>query len=101
LEARHSVRGFPAGLSTVAGDFNFDATRMMFENVTCGKWWRPPEHRRHRRLWEGPLNYTLNVRSDQIRIRYPPEWLAVEWCTAPVRQFTGGDAVRRIVVDRC
>jgi len=26
---------FPAGLSNVAGDFNFDATRMMFENVTA------------------------------------------------------------------
>ena len=28
---------FPAGLSNVAGDFNFDATRMVFENVTSRK----------------------------------------------------------------
>jgi len=42
--ARHSVMGISrAGLSNVAGDFNFDATRMMFENVTAESGGGPPE----------------------------------------------------------
>ena len=41
---------FPTGLSNVAGDFNFDASRMVFENVTARERRRTPQPWRHGNL---------------------------------------------------
>jgi translocation and assembly module TamB len=92
---------FPAGLANVAGDFNFDASRMVFDNV------RAESGGGHLNLGgtlaygEGPLSYTLNARSDQVRIRYPA---GMSWLVAGNLRFSGNEQAStlsgRIVVDR-
>ena len=92
---------FPAGLSNVAGDFNFDAARMMFENVTAESGGGHLNIGGAVAYGEGRLNYTLNLRSDQIRIRYPA---GMSWLLGGTLRLSGNDQVAtlsgRIVVDR-
>jgi len=93
---------FPAGLSNVAGDFNFDATRMMFENVTAESGGGHLTIGGAAAYGEGgPLNYTVNVRSDQIRIRYPT---GMSWLLGGTLRLAGNDQAAtlsgRIIVDR-
>jgi translocation and assembly module TamB len=61
----------PAGLSQVTGEFVFDASRLVFQNVTA-------ETGGGRLLLsgtvtygEGPLHYDLTARAARVRIRYP------------------------------
>jgi translocation and assembly module TamB len=92
---------FPAGLSNVAGDFNFDAARMMFENVTAESGGGHLTIGGAVAYGEGQVNYTLNLRSDQIRIRYPA---GMSWLLGGTLRLSGnGQAATlsgRIVVDR-
>jgi len=92
---------FPAGLSNVAGDFNFDATRLMFENVTAESGGGHLNIGGTAAYGEGPLNYTLNARSDQIRIRYPA---GMSWLLSGTLRLSGNAQAAtlsgRIVVDR-
>jgi translocation and assembly module TamB len=85
----------------VAGDFNFDATRMMFENVTAESGGGHLSIAGTAAYGEGPLNYTLNVRSDQIRIRYP---VGMSWLLGGTLRLSGNDQAAtlsgRIVIDR-
>ncbi|PYU21939.1 MAG: hypothetical protein DMG30_16310 [Acidobacteria bacterium] len=69
---------FPAGLSQLAGDFIFDASRITFNDVTS-------ETGGGRLLLSGsltydngPLSYDLTARTEQVRVRYPvgTSWLA-------------------------
>ncbi len=64
---------FPAGLSNVAGDFNFDVNRMVFDNVVAQSGGGRLAIGGTVAYGGGPLNYVLNVHSDQVRIRYPWE----------------------------
>jgi len=92
---------FPAGLSNVAGDFNFDAARMVFENVAAESGGGHLNLGGTVSYGEGPLNYTLNVRSDQVRIRYP---VGMSWLMGGTLRLSGNQRAAtlsgRIVLDR-
>jgi translocation and assembly module TamB len=92
---------FPAGLSNVAGDFNFDATRMVFDNVAAETGGGRLAIGGTVAYGEGPLNYVLNVRSDQVRIRYP---VGMSWLVGGNLRLSGNAEAAtlsgRIVVDR-
>jgi translocation and assembly module TamB len=92
---------FPAGLSNVAGDFNFDASRMAFENVMAESGGGHLTMGGTLSYGDGPLNYTINARSDQIRIRYP---VGMSWLVAGNLRLSGNQQAStlsgRIIVDR-
>ncbi len=92
---------FPAGLSNVAGDFNFDVNRMVFDNVVAQSGGGRLAIGGTVAYGGGPLNYVLNVRSDQVRIRYP---LGMSWLVGGTLRLTGNSQTAtlsgRIVVDR-
>ena len=92
---------FPAGLSNVAGDFNFDATRLMFENVTAESGGGHLNIGGTVTYGDGPLTYALNARSDQVRIRYP---VGMSWLVGGTLRLAGNAQAStlsgRIVVDR-
>lgn len=92
---------FPAGLSNLTGDFNFDTARMAFENVTA------ESGGGHLRMGgtvaygEGQLSYTLNATSDQVRIRYPA---GMSWLGTAALRLSGNSQYStlsgRITLDR-
>ena len=92
---------FPAGLSNVSGDVNFDSARMMFENVVAESGGGHLTLGGTVAYGEGPLNYILNVRSDQVRIRYP---VGMSWLMAGTLRLSGNAQTAtlsgRIVLDR-
>jgi translocation and assembly module TamB len=92
---------FPAGLSNVAGDFNFDANRMVFDNVVAETGGGHLTIGGTVAYGEGPLNYVLNARSDQVRIRYP---VGMSWLMGGTLRLSGNAQTAtlsgRIVVDR-
>ncbi len=92
---------FPAGLSNVAGDFNFDATRMVFDNVVAETGGGRLAVGGTVAYGEGPLSYVLNARSDQVRIRYP---VGMSWLVGGNLRLSGNAQTAtlsgRIVVDR-
>jgi translocation and assembly module TamB len=92
---------FPAGLSNVAGDFNFDATRMVFDNVIAESGGGRLAIGGTVAYGEGPLNYVVNARSDQVRIRYP---IGMSWLVGGTLRLSGNAQSAtlsgRIVVDR-
>jgi translocation and assembly module TamB len=92
---------FPAGLSNVTGDFNFDATRMVFDNVAAETGGGRLSIGGTVAYGEGPLNYVLNARTDQVRIRYP---VGMSWLVGGTLRLSGNAQTAtlsgRIVVDR-
>jgi len=92
---------FPAGLSNVAGDFNFDVNRMVFDNVVAETGGGRLTVGGTVAYGEGPLNYVLNARSDQVRIRYP---VGMSWLMGGNLRLSGNAQTAtlsgRIVVDR-
>ncbi len=92
---------FPAGLSNVAGDFNFDANRMLFDNVVAETGGGHLNIGGTVAYGEGPLNYVLNARTDQVRIRYP---VGMSWLVGGNLRLSGNAQTAtlsgRIVVDR-
>jgi translocation and assembly module TamB len=92
---------FPAGLSNVAGDFNFDANRMVFDNVAAETGGGHLTLGGTLSYGEGPLSYALNARSDQVRIRYP---VGMSWLMGGNLRLSGNAQTAtlsgRIVIDR-
>jgi translocation and assembly module TamB len=92
---------FPAGLSNVAGDFNFDANRMVFDNVVAETGGGHLTIGGTVAYGEGPLNYVLSARSDQVRIRYP---VGMSWLMGGTLRLSGNAQAStlsgRLVVDR-
>jgi translocation and assembly module TamB len=92
---------FPAGLSNVAGNLNFDATRMVFDNVLAESGGGRLTIGGTVVYGEGPLNYAINVRSDQVRIRYP---VGMSWLVGGSLRLSGNSQAAtlsgRIVVGR-
>ena len=92
---------FPAGLSNVGGDFNFDATRMVFDNVVAESGGGRLAIGGTVVYGEGPLTYALNAHSDQVRIRYP---VGMSWLVGGTLRLSGNTQAAtlsgRIVVDR-
>ncbi len=69
---------FPTGLSNIAGDFIFDATRLFFNNATAEAGGGTLHLSGSVNYAESPLRFDLSLRTDRIRIRYPEgmSWLA-------------------------
>ena len=92
---------FPAGLSNVAGDFNFDANRMVFDNVSAETGGGKLILGGTVAYGLGPLTYVLNARSEQVRIRYP---VGMSWLVGGTLRLSGNGQTStlsgRIVVDR-
>jgi translocation and assembly module TamB len=92
---------FPAGLSNLTGDFNFDTERMGFENVTAESGGGHLSLGGTMAYGEGQLSYTLTANSDQIRIRYPA---GMSWLGGGTVRLSGNTQSAtlsgRIVVDR-
>jgi translocation and assembly module TamB len=92
---------FPMGLSNVAGDFNFDASRVVFDNVVAESGGGRLTIGGTVMYGEGPINYVINARSDQLRIRYP---VGMSWMGGGTLRLAGNDEAAtlsgRIVVDR-
>ena len=92
---------FPAGLSNVAGDFNFDATRMVFDNVAAETGGGRLTIGGAVTYGLGPLSYIVNARSDQVRIRYP---VGMSWLVGGTLRLSGNAQAAtlsgRIIIDR-
>ncbi|HXC30857.1 MAG TPA: translocation/assembly module TamB domain-containing protein [Verrucomicrobiae bacterium] len=92
---------FPAGLSNVGGDFNFDANRMVFDNVAAETGGGRLSIGGTVSYGQGSFNYVLNARSDQVRIRYP---VGMSWLVGGTLRLAGNTQSAtlsgRIVVDR-
>ncbi|HEY2647023.1 MAG TPA: translocation/assembly module TamB domain-containing protein [Candidatus Acidoferrales bacterium] len=92
---------FPAGLSNVGGDFNFDVNRIVFDNVVAESGGGRLTLGGTVAYGEGPMSYVLNARSDQVRIRYP---VGMSWLVGGTLRLSGNDQTAtlsgRIVVDR-
>jgi translocation and assembly module TamB len=93
---------FPTGLSQVAGDFVFNANRLVFDNVNA-------QAGGGNLLLSGslsyggagPFRYDLTARSDQVRIRYP---IGMSWLAGGTLQLSGTSQAAtlsgRVTVDR-
>jgi len=92
---------FPAGLSNVGGDFNFDASRVVFDNVSAESGGGHLTLGGTLTYGEGPVSYLLNVRSNQVRVRYP---VGMSWLVGGNLRLSGNEQAAtlsgRIVVDR-
>jgi translocation and assembly module TamB len=69
---------FPAGLSQLSGDFIFDASRISFTDLTSETGGGRLQLSGSLTYGNGPLNYDLTARTEQVRVRYPVgmSWLA-------------------------
>jgi translocation and assembly module TamB len=76
--ASASYADFPVGLSKVNGDFVFDQSRFLFDNVTAESGGGNLTLSGNVAYGEGPLRYEVNASTTAIRIRYPTglSWLA-------------------------
>lgn len=92
---------FPAGLSNLAGDFNFDTNRMVLDNVVAETGGGRITFSGTVSYGLGQLNYTINARTDQVRIRYPA---GMSWLAGGTLRLAGNTQSAtlsgRIVVDR-
>lgn len=69
---------FPAGLSSLAGDFIFDASRITFSNITSETGGGRLQLSGSLSYGNRPVSYDLTARTEQVRVRYPVgmSWLA-------------------------
>jgi translocation and assembly module TamB len=69
---------FPAGLSRLAGDFIFDTSRITFNDVSSETGGGRLLLSGSLTYGNGPVNYDLTARTEQVRVRYPTgmSWLA-------------------------
>src|SRR5207237_984738 len=76
VTVRHG--SFPAGLSQLAGDFIFDASRVSFNDVTSETGGGRLLLSGSLTYGNGPASYDLTARTEQVRVRYPAgmSWLA-------------------------
>jgi translocation and assembly module TamB len=92
---------FPAGLSNVTGEFVFDSTRLVFENVTAGAGGGRLVLGGSLTYGDGPLRYDLNTRATRVRVRYPE---GMSWLASGTLRLSGtrqgGLLSGRVVVDR-
>ena len=77
---------FPAGLSQTTGDFVFDTSRMVFDNVTAQAGGGQLHLSGAVTYGAGPLRYDLTLNSDQVRIRYP---IGMSWLVGGTLRLTG------------
>ncbi|MGC1186243.1 MAG: translocation/assembly module TamB domain-containing protein [Candidatus Acidiferrales bacterium] len=77
-DASANYGDFPAGLSHVNGNFIFDTTRLVLDNVTAQTGGGTAQITGAITYGDGPLRFDLAATSDQVRVRYPVgmSWLA-------------------------
>jgi translocation and assembly module TamB len=77
-DASMSYSDFPVGLSHVHGDFVFDRSRLLFDQVTAQSGGGQLTLTGSVSYGEGPLRYEINAATSVVRIRYPAgmSWLA-------------------------
>lgn len=78
---------FPAGLSNMQGEFVFDQSRMLFENVTAEAGGGRLAVSGSVTYGEGPLRYDLSIYANRVRIRYPE---GMSWLLGGRLRFSGG-----------
>ncbi len=92
---------FPAGLSRVTGNFVFDSSRLLFENVTAETGGGQLLLGGTVTYGDGPFRYDLTVRSARVRIRYPE---GMSWLAGGTLRLSGttqsGLLSGRVVVER-
>ncbi|HUE57136.1 MAG TPA: translocation/assembly module TamB domain-containing protein [Candidatus Udaeobacter sp.] len=77
---------FPTGLSSVKGEFVFDATRLYFENVSAEAGGGNLQVTGSVNYAETPLRYDVGVRTDRVRVRYPE---GMSWLLGGSLRLTG------------
>jgi translocation and assembly module TamB len=84
--ASASYADFPVGLSKVNGDFVFDQSRFLFDNITAQAGGGQMTLSGNVVYGEGPLRYEVNASTTSIRIRYPT---GLSWLAAGKLQLAG------------
>jgi len=76
--ASASYADFPVGLGNLNGDFVFDTSRLLFDNVTAESGGGRLTLSGNVNYGDGPLRYEINAKTSVLRIRYPAgmSWLA-------------------------
>lgn len=77
---------FPAGLSQLTGDFVFDSSRMVFNNVTAQAGGGQLRLDGAVTYAGGPWRYDLTMSSGQVRVRYPT---GMSWLVGGNLRMTG------------
>jgi translocation and assembly module TamB len=77
-DASMSYSDFPVGLSHVNGEFVFDRSRLLFDQITAQAGGGQLTLTGSLSYGEGPLRYEVNAVTSTLRIRYPAgmSWLA-------------------------
>ena len=84
--ANARVADFPTGLSNIKGDFVFDDTRLLFNELTAEAGGGTLHVSGTVTYTERPLRYDITARSDSTRIRYPE---GMSWLTGGSLRLTG------------
>ena len=92
---------FPAGLSRLTGDFVFDSSRLLFENVTAETGGGQLTLGGSLTYGDGPLRYDVSARTARVRLRYPE---GMSWLAGGTLRFSGtteaGLLSGRVMVER-
>jgi translocation and assembly module TamB len=92
---------FPAGLSGIKGDFTFDTSRLVFDNVTGGIGGGQILLAGSLTYGGGPAHFDISATTSQARIRYP---VGMSWLAAGNLRLTGtaqaGTLSGHVTVDR-
>jgi translocation and assembly module TamB len=84
--ANARVADFPTGLSNIKGDFVFDDTRLLLNDMTAEAGGGTLHLSGSVTYTERPLRYDITARSDSTRIRYPE---GMSWLTGGSLRLTG------------
>jgi translocation and assembly module TamB len=100
-DATANYADFPIGLSRVKGDFVFDRSRLVFENVTTEAGGGQLILSGTVTYQEGPPRYDLTAQANKVRIRYPT---GMSWLGSGTLRLSGtaqaGLLSGRVVVDQ-
>lgn len=92
---------FPAGLTAIKGDFTFDTSRVVFDNVSGGIGGGQILLAGALTYGGGPAHFEISATTDQARIRYP---MGMSWLAGGNLRLTGtpatGTLSGHVTVDR-
>jgi translocation and assembly module TamB len=92
---------FPAGLSHITGDLVFDASRLVFDNLTAESGGGQLVVNGALTYGNGAARYDLTARSTRVRIRYP---VGMSWLAGGTLRLTGDSRAAtlsgRVTVER-
>jgi translocation and assembly module TamB len=92
---------FPAGLNQINGDLVFDASRLVFDNLTAESGGGQLALSGALTYGDGPVRYDLTMRSPRLRVRYP---VGMSWLAGGTLRLIGdsraGTLSGRVTVER-